>query len=202
MYQIRFASEKDSSSILKIYQPYILETAITFEEEVPTPEEYRERVASISRQYPWLVCERNGVVIGYAYAHRQMERASYRWNAELSIYLERSNMRRGIGKALYGALLEILQHQRIQNVYAGITVPNPNSERLHESMGFHVLGTYHRTGYKCGKWHDVVWYEKEIGNHESNPVSFLPIHALNPKLLHDILDRYNQRLNKSLKINN
>lgn len=195
MYQIRLAEETDSKSILKIYQPYILETAITFEEEVPTSEEYRKRMAGICALYPWLVCEQDGVVIGYAYAHRQMERASYRWNVELSIYLERSSLHRGIGKALYGALLEILQHQGTQNVYAGITVPNRNSERLHEAMGFHVLGTYHRTGYKCGKWHDVVWYEKEIGSHESNPQPFMPIHALKPELLRDIISRYNQLLN-------
>jgi L-amino acid N-acyltransferase YncA len=195
MYQIRLAEETDSTALLKIYQRYILKTAITFEETVPTPEEYRERVLGISHQYPWLVCERDGIVIGYAYAHRHMERASYRWNAELSIYLERSSLRMGIGKTLYSALLEILQHQGIQNVYAGITVPNPNSEKLHESMGFHIVGTYHRTGYKCGKWHDVVWYEKQIGNHELNPSPFVPIHALNPALLQNILNRHNQLLN-------
>lgn len=190
MTRIRPAREEDARALLAIYEPYVRETAVTFEEETPTPEEFLGRIRAVSADYPYLVCEADGAVIGYAYAHRQMERASYRWNAELSVYLERSARRRGLGTALYGALLELLRLQRIQNVYAGVTVPNPGSERLHESMGFRQLGVYRRTGYKCGGWHDVAWYEKGIGGHELGPAPFVPFRELAPEAVDTVLHRY------------
>lgn len=187
---VRFVRETDAEKILEIYRPYILESAITFEEEVPALEEFRDRIRNISEEYPYLVCESNGSVTAYAYASRYQKRASYRWNVELSVYVERSSLRRGFGKVLYGALLEMLCLQEIQNVYAIITVPNQNSERMHESLGFRRLGEYRSTGFKCGEWHDVALYEKSIGSHGPNPAPLKSIGHVDSRLLDEILSRY------------
>lgn len=194
MRSIRFARDADAERILDIYRPYILETSITFEEEVPVREEFRNRILTISAEYPYLVCEEEGVVVAYAYAHQYQGRASYRWNAELSVYAEHSAQRKGIGRALYGALLEILRLQGIRNVYALITVPNQNSRALHEAMGFRRLGEYRQTGYKRGKWHDVAIYEKSIGSHAPNPAPLVPVRALDREVLNEILFRHSRVL--------
>lgn len=188
--EIRLARESDAAEILAVYAPYIRNTAVTFECEVPSPEEFRNRIRNISADYPYLVCVSDGIIVGYAYAHRQMERSAYRWNAELSVYLDGTYHRRGIGKALYGALLEILRLQNVQNVYGGVTVPNAPSEALHGHFGFTRLGTYHDTGYKCGAWHDVAWFEKSIGSHGSAPKEFVSIRELNPSAVAQILQKY------------
>lgn len=190
--RIRFACEEDAERILEIYRPYILETSITFEETVPTLEEFRERIRAIAAEYPYLVCEEDGVVVAYAYAHRYQERASYRWNAELSVYVERSAQRCGFGKALYGTLLELLSLQGIRNVYALITVPNQNSRALHEAMGFRRLGEYRQTGYKRGEWHDVALYEKSIGGHAPNPAPLVPVYDLDRNVLDEIFFRHSR----------
>ena len=147
---VRFATPNDSLELLKIYKQYI-DTAITFECTLPTEQEFRERIEGIIKEYPYLVCEDDGKIVGYAYAHRHMERGGYGWNAELSVYIDRSFTSKGIGKELYIKLIELLKLQGIKNLYAGITVPNKKSEKLHTSLGFKLLGTYHNTGYKCSK---------------------------------------------------
>ncbi|WP_205703181.1 MULTISPECIES: GNAT family N-acetyltransferase [Acutalibacteraceae] len=191
---VRFVRETDAEKILDIYRPYIMETAITFEEETPSPEEFRDRILTISEEYPYLVCESDGAVAAYAYASRYQKRASYRWNAELSVYVERSALRRGYGKTLYGALLEMLRLQGVQNVYAIITVPNRNSEKMHESLGFRRLGEYRRTGFKRGGWHDVALFEKSIGSHGSDPAPMTPIRAIDRSVLNEVLSRYSRIL--------
>lgn len=186
---IRLVRETDTVEILKIYEPYIKDTAITFECEVPSVEEFRNRIQDISIDYPYLVCLIDGNIVGYAYADRQMERAAYQWNAELSVYIDKSYLRFGIGKALYTCLIEILKLQNVQNVYGGVTAPNPNSEKLHEYFGFQKLGTYHNTGYKCEAWHDVMWFEKSIGEHELEPKSFLSIKEIDEIVIEGIMDK-------------
>lgn len=165
----RLVKEEDAEEILSVYKPYIDNTAITFECESPTLEEFTLRIQEISKDYPYIICEENDKIIGYAYAHRQMERAAYQWNAELSVYIDGSHIREGLGKAMYRALIDILKLQKVKNVYGGVTSPNPNSEKLHEHFGFSNLGTYHQTGFKCGAWHDVTWFEKTIGEYSDNP---------------------------------
>lgn len=188
--QIRLVQEKDIPSILEIYRPYVLETAISFEYEVPSIEDFNRRVRIIACDYPYLVYLLDEKIIGYAYAHKQMERAAYQWNAELSVYVDQSYVRRGIGKALYGCLLEILSIQHVQNVYGIVRTPNPNSEKLHESFGFRKLGVFHQTGYKSGCWHDVTWFEKSIGTHDPCPQPFLSIQRIDPQAILEIMDRY------------
>lgn len=187
MKTFRFATAQDAQAILDIYRPYVEQTAITFECTLPTLEEFARRIEGIIEEYPYIVCEENGQIIGYAYAHRQMEREAYGWNAELSVYVNKNHLRCGIGKALYGCLLQILPLQGVTNVYGGVTLPNPNSEKLHESFGFQRLGVYHSTGYKCGEWHDVVWFEKQIGPYSSKPQAFCPIKRIDPLKMQEIL---------------
>ncbi|MFA9376085.1 MAG: N-acetyltransferase family protein [Lachnotalea sp.] len=145
---IRFVQEEDAEEILEIYKPYIKNTVISFEYEIPSLEEFRTRIKKISADYPYIVYLEDDKIIGYAYANRQKERAAYQWNAELSIYIEQSHFRRGLGKILYSALMDISVLQNICNVYGVTTANNQNSEKLHEYLGFNKLGVYHHTGYK------------------------------------------------------
>lgn len=152
---IRPARLEDASEILKIYEPYIKKTTITFEYEVPSLEEFRGRMTGIIGAYPYLVCEADGKILAYAYAHRFHERAAYQWDAELSVYVEEEHTGLGMGKALYHALMELLKLQNVKNAYALVTSPNERSEALHLGMGFRLEGLNRETGYKMGKWLDV-----------------------------------------------
>lgn len=170
---IRFAAEADAAPLLRIYGQYI-DTAITFEYTLPTRVEFEKRIRDISREYPYLVCEEAGEIVGYAYAHRQAERAAYQWNAELSVYLDQAHTGRGLGRELYGKLMDLLRLQGVRTVYALVTVPNRRSEGLHCQLGFRHMGTQRSTGYKAGAWRDVAWFEKAIAPYDPEPASFLP----------------------------
>ena len=187
--KFRFASAEDSTALLRIYLQYI-DTPITFECGLPSKGEFTARIRDISREYPYLVCEEGGRIVGYAYAHRQRERAAYQWNAELSVYLDRAYTGKGLGKTFYQILMELLRLQGIRNVYGCVTVPNERSEGLHISMGFERIGTFHKTGYKCGKWQDVAWFEKAVAPYGVEPVPFVPICALPAEKLESILLPY------------
>lgn len=159
---IRPAGLSDAPAVRDIYAPYVENTAITFEVDVPGAADFEERIRSTLAAYPFLVAEEEGGrILGYAYAARQMERAAYQWNATLSVYLG-DFKGRGLGTVLYTALMNILKLQNIHNVYGGVTWPNPASEALHIKLGFSLLGRYRRTGFKDGKWHDVIWFEKRL----------------------------------------
>lgn len=166
---LRQARLDDAQAVLDIYAPYIRNTNITFEYEVPSLPEFRERMRKIMEGYPYLICEIDGIAAGYAYAHRYKERAAYQWDAELSVYLREGYGRRGIGRAFYTALMEILREQNVRNVYGIVTSPNPPSEALHAAMGFRLFGLSQKTGYKQGKWIDVSEFERPIGEPDSPP---------------------------------
>lgn len=168
--KIRLAAESDSTSILGIYAPYIKDTVITFECKVPTIEEFKKRIANIKVKYPWLVCEINNNIVGYAYASSFNAREAYDWSADFSVYISPEYHRKNIGKALYFGLFEILKLQGYYNAYAGITLPNIKSEGLHESFGFKPVGVYNNVGYKFEKWYDVKWYGLKIKEHDKFPV--------------------------------
>lgn len=185
---LRFARSSDSAALLNIYAQYI-DTPITFECILPTEKEFAKRITGICAEYPYLIWEKSGHIIGYAYAHRQMEREAYQWNAELSVYLDQAYTSQGLGKKLYHTLMEILKLQGVKTVYGGVTLPNPKSERLHLSLGFHCLGIYHHTGYKCQAWHDVAWFEKEISPYEPDPRPIIPIKNLDQMELAAILEK-------------
>lgn len=191
---IKLVSEADAAEILEIYEIYVKETAITFEYETPSLDEFRNRIKEISADYPYIVCLSNEKIVGYAYAHRQMERAAYQWNAELSVYIDKTCLRCGVGKALYSALIEILQMQNVRNVYGGVTSPNENSEKLHEYFGFKRLGIYHSTGYKCGAWHDVAWFEKTVGDYDLEPKPFVSIQEIDKNAIMEILNNHSNMI--------
>lgn len=152
----------DAADCLAIYAPFIEGTVVSFEERVPTVEEFRARMVSTTATHPWLVLEDAGRVVGYAYASPHHPRASYRWAANVSVYVAASHRRAGAGRRLYAELLERLAKQGIQVACAGITLPNDASVGLHQAMGFEPVGVYKRIGWKHGAWHDVGWWQLEL----------------------------------------
>ena len=159
---IRVATPADAQRIAEIYAPAVLEKSISFEVVAPTADEMLSRMNRILPNFPWLVCEYDGEVIGYAYASTHHERAAYRWSVDVGVYVGGEAHRRGVGTALYTALFEILCLQGYCTVYAGITLPNPASEGMHGRAGFSPVGVYHNAGYKFGAWHDVGWFERAL----------------------------------------
>jgi len=186
---LRLAKPADAEGILKIYASYVTDTAISFEYDVPSKDEFAKRIENISKKYPYLVCELDGEIVGFAYASSFKGRTAYMWNAELSIYIENKCCRLGLGHSFYSALIEILKLQNIQTVYGGVTVPNEGSEWLHKSMGFEVVGVYKKNGFKLGKWHDVAWFAKHIGTHITPPRAIVPITELSEDVIAEILKK-------------
>lgn len=158
----RLARPQDAPQIHAIYAPVVRDTPISFEYEVPTVQEMAGRISKVLERRPWLVHEQDGVVLAYAYATSFRDRAAYDWGVEVSIYVHRDAQHRGIGRALYAQLFEVLRALNYCQAVAGATLPNPASERLHESMGFHELGRYPAAGYKFGRWHDVIFWYRQL----------------------------------------
>ena len=175
--KMRFAEENDAPELLAIYAQY-MDSAVTFEYELPTVEDFVGRMTGIFEEYPYIVCTEDNLITGYAYAHRFQERAAYQWNAELSVYVDSTCHSRGLGTVLYSALIEILKAQGVRTVYGIVTSPNPKSERLHERLGFELVGTLHSTGCKDGMWHDVNMFVKKIGDYDKDPVPIRKVSEL------------------------
>jgi phosphinothricin acetyltransferase len=152
----------DAADILAIYAPYITDTVISFETKVPTLEDFSKRIEKIQNDYPYLVCEVDGKVLGYAYASKHRERAAYRFSVEVSVYIAQEHHHKGIGKALYERLFAALDDYNYYSAFAGITLPNDKSIGIHKLFGFSEVGIYHNIGYKDGKWLDVIWLEKPL----------------------------------------
>lgn len=159
---IRMATPEDAAALLSIYTPLVRETAITFELEPPTVDAFRHRIFDTLARSPWLVCEHDGDLIGYAYAASHRARAAYGWSVETSTYVRAAYRRRGVARALYRSLLAMLKIQGFYTAYAGTTLPNTPSVALHKSLGFKFVGTFHAVGYKLGKWHDVAWWQHAL----------------------------------------
>lgn len=159
---IRQATPADAASILAIYAPYITDTVITFETAVPSLTDFTARVEEICRDYPYLVCEADGRVVGYAYASKHAVRAAYRYSVDVSIYIEPAYHRLGIGRLLYTELLAQVKDRGFYTAYAGITLPNEKSVGLHKAFGFTEAGVFHKVGYKANRWLDVIWLEKML----------------------------------------
>ena len=174
---IRFADPaRDAARILEVYRPFIEETAITFEDEVPDVAAFERRVADIAREFPYLLLEIDGELAGYVYAHRQHERAAYAWNAELTIYLAGHWQHRGLGAPFYALLMRLLEMQGYISFFALITASNAGSIALHEKLGFSQVGYHARTGWKFGAWHDVAWLCRRV--REGAPGKIVPVAAL------------------------
>ena len=185
---VRFASEQDASALLAIYARYI-DTSVTFETEVPTVADFAGRIWDITAVYPYLLLEEDGRAIGYAYAHRARDRAAYDWYAELSVYLDPACTGRGLGKTLYGLLMDLLTMQGVRTAMGCVTLPNPASEALHASLGFRLAGVSYKAGYKNGAWQDVGWFEKPLGSYDAPPAPLLPMRALDSAAVAELLAR-------------
>ena len=176
--RIRPATERDAAGMLDIYAPIVRETATSFERKPPTIAEFCDRVRASMERRLWLVCESDRVIAGYAYATQFNARESYIWSVEVSVYVHPDHHRRGIGRALYTALLRCLALQGYCTAVARITLPNPASVALHESMGFQTVGVNPGIGYKNGEWHDVGIWQMEIQPRPSLPEDPKPAEAV------------------------
>lgn len=189
MIRLRIAKESDAEGILKIYAPYIEETSFTFETEVPSVDDFAERIRTYLQNWPWLVCEVDGMIAGYAYATRHRERTAYQWCTESSIYIHDDFQRRGIAQALYQALFDILKVQGFRNVYAVINLPNEKSVAFHESCGFAYFATYEKVGYKLGRWKNVGWWRLLLNDFGDEPAPPLKFSDLDKNALPEMLSK-------------
>lgn len=192
--QIRMARPEDSENINHIYETYILNTAITFEYEPVSSEEFRKRVTTILKKLPYLVCEINDKIVGYAYVAPFYSRAAFAWDLEITVYVHEDYYRKNIGKALYQALFYIAEELGYVNIYALITEPNENSKKMHKAMGFQQVGLYPETGYKFGKWWGLNVMCKQIGNTSKEPKTIRNIHELSEQVLSDIFEKAQERI--------
>lgn len=173
-YKIRPAVLDDAAQLVGIYAPYVENTSITFEYVVPSTQEFAERIRHTLSRYPYLVAEKDGVPVGYAYASAFKGRAAYDWSVETSIYVNRDLRGGGVGSLLYDHLESCLTRQNVCNICACITYPNPGSIAFHEKYGYKTVAHFHASGYKQGKWYDMVWMEKTLCPHELPPKPFIP----------------------------
>ena len=187
--RIRAATTADAKQLLAIYAPYVSKTAITFEYETPSLAAFQERIENTLKRYPYIVAEKNGEILGYAYTGAFVGRAAYDWAAEVSIYLKESRRGIGLGRMLYGALEELSKAQHILNLNACIGYPEHedtyltrNSVQFHAHLGYAIVGRFHKCGYKFGTWYDMVWMEKLLGEHPDVPAPLIPFPELRGKM--------------------
>ncbi len=191
---LRIATMGDAGAILDIYSHYINNTAVTFEKTVPAAEEFHARIRDVLAEYPYIVCEDGGRIIGYAYAHRHQSRAAYGYSAELSVYLRPQYIRLGIGRTLCRALIDILKLQNVQTVYSAVSQPNDPSCAMHKALGFSQTGVWHNTGRKQGRWIDIVWYELAIGDYPDDPAPVISFDKIDKPTVIGILRKYSREL--------
>ena len=181
---IRDANLQDAERILEIYAYYVENTAITFEYDTPTLAEFQSRMKNTMKRYPYIVVEKDREIQGYAYAGAFVGRAAYDWSCEMTVYIDHNAQKCGLGRKIYEALEMKLQEMGIINLYACIGYPevedeylNKNSAEFHSHLGFSTVGEFHKCGYKFGRWYNMIWMEKVIGEHQTNqlPVRFSAI---------------------------
>ena len=168
---IRNATLDDATRLIEIYSYYVEKTAISFEYYTPGVEIFQARMTRTKKNFPYLVAELNGEIVGYAYAKSFSERAAYRFSVELTIYLDKNFRRQGIGEKLYRKLEKLLREQGITNLYACIGYPEIedeyltlNSVKFHEHLGFKICGKFTNCGYKFNRHYSIVWMEKILGH--------------------------------------
>ena len=195
---IRLASPSDARGILDIYGPYVRDTSLTFETETPSVEAFGERIAVYLHLCPWLVCEIDGRIAGYAYANKYRERVGYQWSVECSAYIHNDFLAAHVGTALYTALytalFEILKRQGFFNVYAVINLPNDRSVAFHERLGFEYFATYKNVGYKLGKWKNVGWWQLILNEYIDEPAPPVPFQYMNKDFLPALFNEVQQQI--------
>jgi phosphinothricin acetyltransferase len=191
---IRTAKASDAASVLKIYAPYIENTSYTFETEVPTIDSFKERINTYLQSWPWLVCEIDGVIAGYAYGSKHRERVAYQWSVESSVYVHDDFQRAGVARALYTALIEILKLQGFRNLYAVINLPNDKSVSFHEKLGFEYFATYQNVGYKLGKWKNVGWWQLQLNEYSMEPLPPVKFSEMEKQSVRSIFEKASEYL--------
>jgi phosphinothricin acetyltransferase len=164
---VRTARLDDAAALLELYAPFVARTAVSFEEQVPSTGEFRQRIAEALERWAWVVAEAPTGPVGYAYATQHRARAAYRWSLEVSAYLAPEARGRGLGQALYSDLFQRLVAKGFRRAFAGVTLPNEASVRFHERAGFKPVGVFEAAGWKLGAWHDVAWFQRWL--HHSPP---------------------------------
>ena len=169
---IRLARPSDAATLLAIYAPYVENTAITFEYEVPTIEDFTNRIAKTLEKYPYLVAEEDGLILGYAYASTYYARAAYDWAAELSVYVSQDARGKRVGSRLYDELEDLLDQMGYMHFLACISLPNEASLALHQKRGYQQVAHFPKIGYKFERWHDIVWLQKSLDK-QAGPIKLL-----------------------------
>jgi len=189
---IRPATSDDAAKLVDIYSYYVVNTAVSFEYEIPSVEDFRGRISNTLKEYPCLVAEEDGEILGYVYASGFHSRMAYKHCAELSIYLNKDERGRGLGRILYNKIEEILLKQNIVSLHACIAIPDgedeyvtSDSEHFHEKMGFKRVGIHERCGFKFNRWYSIIWMDKEIAPKTTNPNPFVPFSDLDIKMFED-----------------
>ena len=184
-FTIRAATPDDAQELLALYAPYVKNTVISFEYEVPGVNEFQKRIENTLKRYPYLLAESGGEILGYTYTGPFVGRAAYNWAAETTIYLKENKKKMGIGRALYEALEKVSKAQNILNLNACIGYPEvedeyltKNSVQFHGHMGYRMVGEFHKCGYKFGRWYSMVWMEKMLGEHKERPEAVIPFSEL------------------------
>lgn len=192
---VRMATLEDAEAIYKIYEPYILNTVITFEyDKVPIPV-FQERIKDVMEKLPWIVCSIDGVIAGYAYCSPHLERAAFGWDCECSVYIHKDYHKKGIGTVLYEALFQIVKEQGYYNLYSLICIPHASSVALHKKFGFVEIGTYFNTAYKLGEWRHLLVMEKRIQDNLNEPKPVIPIHKVDNKIIQEAFTTAKEKLN-------
>jgi L-amino acid N-acyltransferase YncA len=196
---IRLIAPGDAEATLAIYRPYVENTIISFEYEAPSLQEWETRVHANTADYPWLVCEYKGHIIGYAYGSRHRYRTAYTWSPESTVYMTPEFQGRGIARLLYETLFAIMKEQGYVNVYAGVGLPNVKSEKFHEALGFYEVGIFKKIGFKLGAWHDTRWFQLHLTEHPKAPLAPKKLREIEQtQAFRDILAQANNRLKGKL----
>lgn len=159
---VRDAAAADAAACAALYAPYVVDTTVSFEEEPPDAAEMSRRIAAAQERHAWLLAERDGLLVGYAYAGGFRDRSAYRHTCEVSVYVDVRSQGEGVGHTLYTALLARMRAAGMRVAVGGATMPNDASERLHLALGFEVVGTFREVGFKHGRWRDVRWFQKSL----------------------------------------
>lgn len=183
----RLGKQADCEAIAAIYAPYVTTTAVSFEEQAPTHLEIWNRMQKAFEKHLWLVCELNGVLIGFAYAGHHRERKAYQWLAEVSIYVADGFHKKGIATGLYARLHSILKEQGFVQTYAGMTLPNPASQGFHKRFGYEEFAVYENSGFKFDQWHSTGWMKRQLRELPEKPDELKHISELDPEWLEDTL---------------
>ena len=196
-YSIRLITENDADEVLSVYRYYTDNTAVSFEYEAPTKDEYIQRIITNTEKYPWLVCLHNNKIIGFAYASTHRYRAAYQWSPESTIYFAPDFHTKGIGRIIYETLFLLLKLQGYYNLFAGVTLPNEKSVGFHRALGFEEVGIFKNIGYKHGNWHHTHWFQIDLAEHILNPPTPKKLNeVITTPVFQSILATANERIKK------